>query len=46
VKTKKLTRKVRPQGLNSNSLMRRYNICGSLRINWTIHLNLTKTCMI
>jgi hypothetical protein len=40
-KQKKLTWIVRSQDLDSNSLMRGYNICGSLRINWIIRLNLT-----
>jgi hypothetical protein len=40
-KVKKLTWIVRSQDLDSNSLMRGYNICGSLRINWIIHPNLT-----
>jgi len=43
---KKLTWIVRSQDLDSNNLMRGYNICGSLRINWTIHPNLTFVCII
>jgi len=45
-KAKKLTWIVRSQDLDSNSLMRGYNICGSLRINWIIRPNLTLVCII
>jgi len=44
-KQKKLTWILKSQDLNSNSLMERHNVCGSLRINWIIHPNLTLTCI-
>lgn len=37
---------VKPQGLSSKNSVRWNNICGALRINWTIRPNLTFTCII